>query len=825
MAEENTWTNEDSNLTEPTAASSSNGADGQSEESSEAEAPITRELRSAKRTTVETIERTQLLENGSGDSREGSCEQSECSSDTECAGQFTPSCVSLPGGRQGRANYFHLSSTEHICFYCYEDMARVGRPKYDQYNAWKSIWVKESRCTPSLRLFVLDEVLPFWISCVECGKFRKCSADENKWDNETIAAFTCDQWTDQRYPCRIAEDKKVAKHECLHVSSTTRPLSDYLKEEYFLDELGISPTRSPSAKTPEAKAADFMVPFNIPTEPSIAFCVRPDGLEFDELEAFPEFTAEPVPFFAMRNLVVALWTLNPFEYLTFEKCLSYLICRGLARVWYATQLRRVYDFLCIKNIVNHGILPFPRQKILKERVKKHELEVVLTMNGAKVTVLEATDRCGGRMKDDHSLGVAVGCGAQLVTGVVNSPLILMCHQVNVGYRKLTDECPLLDATSGRVISASADRVVDEHFNCVLDAIGAWRKMTTSGDSSLLEKLTTFHKKLLSSLDFPWSPDYERILQWQLGNIEFSCGSGIDAVSARNWDQNEAVGQFAGDHAILCEGSGRIIGKLAEGSGLHLVQRVEYGPKKKAVVYCKNGKKFTCDKVLVCIPLAMYHRETIEFQPALPASKLKGLKGLGAGLIEKVAVRFPTRFWSSLLKKDGTLDYFGHIPKNDRNRGLFNMFYDFTNRDQVGSFDLLSLYFRCLRTRTEPHYVLMSYVCGLSVDLVNEKTDEEVVELFVDTLRALFPNEEIPEPIGHVVTHWGRDPHIGMSYSYVKVGASGEHYDRLAEPVQNRLYFAGECTNRFFPQTMTGAYVSGLREASRIAESWLVENAD
>ena len=40
----------------------------------------------------------------------------------------------------------------------------------------------------------------------------------------------------------------------------------------------------------------------------------------------------------------------------------------------------------------------------------------------------------------------------------------------------------------------------------------------------------------------------------------------------------------------------------------------------------------------------------------------------------------------------------------------------------------------------------------------------------------------------------------MSYSYIKIGASGLDYDTMAAPHTDRIFFAGEATNRHFPQT-------------------------
>ncbi|KAM9729643.1 lysine-specific histone demethylase 2-like isoform 5-T9 [Menidia menidia] len=211
------------------------------------------------------------------------------------------------------------------------------------------------------------------------------------------------------------------------------------------------------------------------------------------------------------------------------------------------------------------------------------------------------------------------------------------------------------------------------------------------------------------------------------------------------------------------------------------------------VTSSNGSQWTAQKVLVTVPLTLLQRGLLHFHPSLPERKLKAIHSLGAGIIEKIALQFPTRFWDSKIQG---ADYFGHIPPAPEKLGLFSVFYDLDPQGKQA--------------------VLMSVISGDAVPAVCELEDQEVVGECLKVLRELFPEQDVPDPVNYFVTHWSKDRWSQMSYSFVKTGGSGEAYDVLAEDVQGKLFFAGEATNRHFPQTVTGAYLSGVREASKMA---------
>nr|CAB3258325.1 lysine-specific histone demethylase 1B-like [Phallusia mammillata] len=581
----------------------------------------------------------------------------------------------------------------------------------------------------------------------------------------------------------------------------------------------------------------YFQPFYKPHERGKALCMRPDVMELDEADEFPEFYKDQTVYLAIRNLIIALWTLNPRRIITPAYCCQHLITRSLTRARLcALVVPRILDFTVRKGLVNSGVLGLPpelsndpaagrkrgtlphaysNQKVIVIGAGPAGLAAARQLHnfGCDVICVEARDRIGGRVHDDWSLdGVCVGRGAQIINGCVNNPLAMVSHQLGLGMHVLQARCDLYDGANERpvgrrrsknvssaAISAECDKRMEFHFNALLDIIVEWRQAQDEDacDCSLGEKIAEAHKEWIAQSGLAFSKLEERILNFHVGNLEFACGANLDKVSAFHWDQNEIFAQFSGDHAFVPYGFGTQLESLAYGLDIKYnmpVAEIRHA-ESEVEVTTTNGESFKADRVLVTVPLAVLRSGSIQFKPALPEGKTKAMQRLGCGCIEKIALQFPNRFWD---EKIAGANYFGYVPSGSNLKGFCTVFYDIP-------------YPQC-----EKSNVLMSVISGDAAEQARSMSDEKIVEVALSILANVFPEQEIPKPVSHFVTRWKDDPYAQMAYSYVCTGGSGDDYDELAKEIDNRVFFAGEGTNRHFPQTVTGAYLSGLREAAKIA---------
>lgn len=69
---------------------------------------------------------------------------------------------------------------------------------------------------------------------------------------------------------------------------------------------------------------------------------------------------------------------------------------------------------------------------------------------------------------------------------------------------------------------------------------------------------------------------------------------------------------------------------------------------------------------------------------------------------------------------------------------------------------------------------------------------------------------VPKPAGWLRSTWAADPYSMGATSYLPAGAEPMQRERLAEPILERLFFAGEATDAASPGTVLGAVDSGRR---------------
>ncbi|MBS2033088.1 MAG: FAD-dependent oxidoreductase [Deltaproteobacteria bacterium] len=202
--------------------------------------------------------------------------------------------------------------------------------------------------------------------------------------------------------------------------------------------------------------------------------------------------------------------------------------------------------------------------------------------------------------------------------------------------------------------------------------------------------------------------------------------------------------------------------------------------------------------VITLPLGVLKAGSVIFEPALPASHLGALAGLESGPVVKAVLK-TTR---ELARRQ--------VPGADVPLAAVGFLH--------GSGLLFPVWWP---QRPLESNVFTGWAAGPDAGKLAALDDTELLEGAIRSLATLLritPAALDAEVIGHLVTHWQRDPFARGAYSWAVVGAF-DAPRQLAEPISGALFFAGEAANvEGQGGTVHGALASGERAAQLILQA-------
>ncbi|MGH8691765.1 MAG: flavin monoamine oxidase family protein [Burkholderiales bacterium] len=190
------------------------------------------------------------------------------------------------------------------------------------------------------------------------------------------------------------------------------------------------------------------------------------------------------------------------------------------------------------------------------------------------------------------------------------------------------------------------------------------------------------------------------------------------------------------------------------------------------------------RAVITLPIGVL--PSIRFMPALK-QKSASLAKLASGPVIRVAMAFRSAFW----EKDHPGVAFFHSP-----RAPFPTFW----------------------TPLPMHAPLLTaWAGGPKAARLTGSSETSLLDHALASVRSVLDTSE--EPQAFLVHDWQADPYARGGYSYVRVGGTGAR-ERLAAPLEETLYFAGEATDVEQSGTVGGALQSGIRAAREIMQ-WRV----
>ncbi|XP_051158827.1 peroxisomal N(1)-acetyl-spermine/spermidine oxidase-like isoform X1 [Leptopilina boulardi] len=431
------------------------------------------------------------------------------------------------------------------------------------------------------------------------------------------------------------------------------------------------------------------------------------------------------------------------------------------------------------------------------------------------TVLEATDRPGGRIHSCWLGDVVAEMGATWIEGgCVANPVFSLAAQEGLLKPPLfrpDASRGLFCTTDGRAIDLPVSITAYHTFKQIEQQAAALFSIGCGkGHGSLLNFMGVRIQQELHNFPEEQRYDAARVMYGLTNCVRCRCGDDLSLVSADNFG---SYIEIPGGNVRVPLGYVGVLAPLLRDlpscaiKYCKPVNCIRWGAVNdscpRAVVKTCDGEEFPADYVIVTVSLGVLkHQHDKLFCPALPAEKVEAICKLGYGYVNKIFLEYAKPFW--VWREGGIRFAWSADELSDRSDWVKGI----SNVEEIAS----------------SQHVLCAWVCGKEAAEMELCSDEQVVNSLTQVLRKFTGDPTLPYPTNLLRSRWCMDQHFAGSYSYMALDSKVGHQCDLAsplpgacEPVAPILLFAGEATIPGHYSTVHGARLSGIREAERIVQ--------
>jgi monoamine oxidase len=399
----------------------------------------------------------------------------------------------------------------------------------------------------------------------------------------------------------------------------------------------------------------------------------------------------------------------------------------------------------------------------------------LARAGKRVTIVEARDRCGGRIYPlpAQEFGYPAEGGAEFVHGAAPVTRALMRE---AGLSLLPHAGTRWSTRTGALLPDESSLPHAHRFYQALREVKA--------DLPIAEFLETHFAERR----------YDLLRRTITRTVE-----GYDAADPRRAStlalRDEWMGRDEGQHGRLEEGYGALVEHLVSecrrhGAAIHLGASVTAVDeiRGRIAARCRHGAIFEADAAILTAPLPLLSEIAL---PPPARERVAATADIGFGNVVKILLRFATKWWA---------DHGG--------RDLADL-----------SFLLSDATVPTWWTQHPAGYpVLTGWFAGPKADRVSSLTTTELVEMGLASLAEIFdllPDHIRRSLIASRAINWGNDPFARGAYSYATPKTRAAQL-AIREPDVGSIFFAGEALYAGPDMgTVEAALANGLETAQTI----------